>query len=177
VRKLAPLLLLALLVGIAHAAPGESNVAGCNRAIIGSGRSDWHSYSVVAGPVGFPEGALHSMSRTGNGQLVAKAPIVVEGHSRVMISVPPALRHRVFLYYGRVIGRNGQPTTSFTESGGYSATEFIPCEDKPRTVWPGGVRVKGNGPVRLSVTMLGRFGPIFLHLGRPKPLRAPPSGR
>jgi hypothetical protein len=35
------------------------------------------------------------------GDLVAKGPLLVEGHSGVTVKVPEALRERVFLYYGR----------------------------------------------------------------------------
>jgi hypothetical protein len=85
--------------------------------------------------------------------------------------VPPDLRGRVFLYYGAMRDRNGQPTTSFANARGYDETEFQLCGNKPRTVWPGGLRVRGDGPVRLNVSAEGRS--YVLHLGRPTVFRAP----
>lgn len=150
-------------------APTESNVAPCDKAIIGHGSADWRSESIVAGPVGVRKHPLSQMSQTGNG-LVAKMPLLVEGREpeTVTVSVPPGLRDRVFLYYGRVIGRDGQPTTSFAEARGYSETEFRLCGNKPRTIWPGGIRVKGTAPVRLHVWVEGKTEPIPLRLGRPQ---------
>ena len=81
--------------------------------------------------------------------------------------MPPGLRGRVFLYYGRVLDRNGNPTTSFNQARGYEETEFQPCEDRPRTIWPGGVRIKGTAAVHLTVTVAGR-APMILRLGRPQ---------
>lgn len=145
----------------------ESNVADCRQTMIGHGRADWRGTSVVAGPVGVARNPLSAMSRTRNGQLVAKMPILVAGHSPVVVSVPPRLRHRVFLYYGRMLDREGHPTTSFTQARGYGETEFEPCIDRPRTIWPGGIRIKGRSAVHLIVAPEGA-GPVPLRLGRPR---------
>jgi hypothetical protein len=120
------------------------------------------------------------MSPTRNG-FVTKMPLLVAGRApeTVTVSVPPILRSRVFLYYGRILGRDGQPTTLFSEARGYGETEFQLCGDKPRTIWPGGIRVKGDGPVRLLVRVDGE-APVSLHLGRPQayvPASSPPGGR
>lgn len=146
------------------------NVAPCEKAIIGSGKPTWRRESIVAGPVGVRRHPLRGMERTVNG-LGAKLPILVEGRApmTVTVSVPRRLRQRVFLYYGRVIGRDGEPTTSFAGARGYSETEFQLCGDKPRTVWPGGVRVRGRAKVHLLVHVDGRPAPIRLPLGRPQP--------
>jgi hypothetical protein len=89
-------------------------------------------------------------------------PLLVEGRApaTVTVSVPPRLRQRVFLYYGT--------SSSFTRERGYSEIEFQPCDNKPRTIWPGGVRVKGRAPVRLDVFVADRVEPFVLRLGRPK---------
>jgi hypothetical protein len=112
---------------------------------------------------------LDQMSQTRNG-LVTKMPLLVEGRAPevVTVSVPPALRDRVFLYYGRVMGRNGQPTFSFADARGYGETQFQLCGNKPRTIWPGGIRVKGRAPVHLLVTVVGTPKTTPLPLGRPK---------
>lgn len=166
------------LLGGAGVAGGasDSNVAPCEKAIIGHGSAGWRGESIVAGPAGGRRHPLERMSPTANG-LVAKMPILVEGRTpeTVPVSVPAGLRDRVFLYYGRVIGRDGKPTTLFTEAHGYSETEFQLCDNKPRTIWPGGIRVKDRGPVRLLVEVEGG-DPIRLPLGRPRPLRGAPNG-
>ncbi|HVS99912.1 MAG TPA: hypothetical protein VHE08_05285 [Solirubrobacterales bacterium] len=146
----------------------EANVADCSQAIIGSGRATWRSESVVAGPVGVNGAAIRTMSRTGSGDLINKMPLLVEGEDAVTVSVPRALRKRVFLYYGQLEGRDGKPTHSFAEARGTGETKFRPCTDKPRTVWGGGIRVRGTGPVRLLVHQDGGAEPAILHLGRPR---------
>jgi hypothetical protein len=104
---------------------------------------------------------LRRMQQTKKG-LVAKMPLLVEGREpeTVTVSVPPALRGRVFLYYGA-------PST-FTQDRGFAAIEFQPCGNKPRTVWPGGIRIKGTAPVRLNVFAEDRAEPDVLKLGRPQ---------
>jgi hypothetical protein len=166
VKALLALALVPLLTATAYAAPGETNVADCEQTA-GGAVPNWRSASDVAGPLGVLDNTLQHASRTHNRQFLAKMPLVVEGNRTVTLSVPPPLRNRVFLYYGRVIGRNGQPTTSFSQSAGYSETEFRPC-DRRVSAWPGGMRVRGTGPVHLTVTVEGRPGSIPLRLGRPK---------
>jgi hypothetical protein len=147
----------------------ESNVAPCDRAIVGHGSAGWRREAVVAGPVGVRRHPLGAMSRTQNG-LVTKMPLLVEGRApeTVTVSVPPGLRNRVFLYYGRILDRKGQPTTTFAEARGYGETEFQLCGNKPRTIWPGGVRIRGDKPVRLLVKVEGQPEPLVLPLGRPR---------
>ena len=160
--------LAAIVATLALVAPAEANVAPCEKAMIGHGPADWRSESVVAGPVGVRRHPLDAMSPTRNG-FVTKMPLLIEGRApeTVTVSVPPALRSRVFLYYGRLRGRDGQPTTTFSEARGYGETKFQLCDDKPRTIWPGGIRVKGSRPVRLVVGVEGE-APVPLLLGRPQ---------
>jgi hypothetical protein len=146
----------------------ESNVADCSKAMVGSGAADWRKEAVVAGPVGVLKDGLAHMTRTADGDFLAKLPLLVEGTDPVTVSVPPALRGRAFLYYGRIIGRDGRPTTSFFRARGYDRTEFRPCAGKPRTAWPGGLRIKGTAPVRLLVDTGAGAAPIPLRLGRPR---------
>jgi hypothetical protein len=164
---LATLLTAALTVGVGPTA--ESNVAPCDKAMIGHGSADWRSESAVAGPVGVRLHPLSAMSQTRNG-FVTKMPLLVEGRApdTVTISVPPGLGSRVFLYYGTIRGRDGKPTTSFADARGYGETEFQLCGNKPRTIWPGGIRVRGDRPVHLLVTVEGAAKPIPLRLGRPR---------
>jgi hypothetical protein len=103
-------------------------------------------------------------------------PVIVEGSTPVTLSVPPRLQHRVFLYYGRLLGRDGKPTTQIGKASGFSEVVFEPCAHKPRTAWPGGIRVKGRKPVRLTVRIEGDPEPIPLPLGRPAVYRPPNLG-
>jgi hypothetical protein len=160
-----------VLVSAAAAAPGSTQVASCERGPItgGPGPADWRQRAVVAGPLGVPRRPLSQMSETNNGQLTAKMGVIVEGSASVTLSVPAQLQHRVFLYYGRMSDRNGQPTTQIGRALGFGEIVFEPCDYKPRTAFPGGIRVKGRGPVLLKVAVDGAPDAIPLPLGRPKP--------
>jgi hypothetical protein len=162
----------------AFAAPAEPHIADCERGpvMIGSSSPDWRRELLDAGPLGVRKQPLSEMSRYSPrrpGELLTKMPALVEGHDVVTLSVPPRLRHRVFLYYGYYEGPGGKPSTSFYDSPGSAAIEFRPCADKPRTIWPGGIRVKGRQPVTLTVTVEGRSDPVPLRLGRPQLYRPP----
>jgi hypothetical protein len=162
-------LLLILGAAVAVAQPVRTQEATCETGpvMIGSGSPDWRRTSLDAGPLGVAEHPLSQMSRTRNGQLLAKMPALVEGHAPVTLSVPPQLRHRAFIYYGFHEGPDGRRSTGF-DSPGSSEVVFRPCADKPRTIWPGGIRIKGRRPVRLLVWVEGSSDPIPLALGRPK---------
>ena len=162
--------LTALTIASAAAALPESNVAPCDKAMIGHGTADWRSKSIIAGPVGVSRRPLRAMSRLSSGDLTTKMPILVEGREpeTVTVSVPEALRGRVFLYYGQVRDRDGQPTTSFANARGYDETEFQLCGNKPRTIWPGGIRIRGMAPVHLTVHVGDESDAFQLQLGRPR---------
>lgn len=148
----------------ASGASTDKNVASCaDNVLIGHGKASWRSESSSAGPVGLPKWPLRQMSAMKNGDLVTKAGLLVEGTAPVLVKVPESLRERVFLYYGR--GPNHHPV-SFAESNGFSEVEFQPCEDRPRTIWPGGLRVKGKGSVHLAVEAEGKM--TVLKLGQPR---------
>ncbi|MEX2108819.1 MAG: hypothetical protein WD827_08030 [Solirubrobacterales bacterium] len=115
------------------------------------------------------------MSETNSGHLIAKMPVITKGSDLVTLSVPPRQRQRVFLYYGRFEDRNGNPTGIIGRAHGFSEVTFEPCTDRPRTAWPGGIRVKGRKPVRLTVRVEGDPDPKPLPLGRPTPYQPPAS--
>lgn len=162
------ILVVGLALALAAPATAGANVAPCDKAVLGHGPPNWRQLATTAGPAGVFKHPLSRMSRTDNG-LVAKMPLLVEGHTPVTVSVPPRLRGRVFLYYGNVLDREGHPSTSFANTRGYGQTFFEPCEGRPRTPWPGGIRIKGTAPVHLTVQVEG--GDSFqLFLGRPKVL-------
>ncbi|MFT3866228.1 MAG: hypothetical protein QM729_18360 [Solirubrobacterales bacterium] len=146
----------------ASGASADKNVASCDNVFVGHGSAGWRRESSAAGPVGLSRRPLRRMSAMKNGDLVAKSPLLVEGHEAVTVKVPEALRERVFLYYGR----SGSKTISFADSNGFEEVEFRPCEDRPRTIWPGGIRVRGGGSVHLVVEAEGRKS--VLKLGRPQ---------
>jgi hypothetical protein len=164
---------IALLAVVpAAAAPTEPHVASCDLGpvMIGSGKATWREESLSAGPLGIRRNPLAQMSPYSQRKpnvLVTKAGVLVEGHHAVTLSVPPPLVHRVFLYYGFHEGPGGKRSTSFYDFPGSSSVEFQPCSDKPRTIWPGGIRVEGRKPVRLNVTVAGQPGVHRLRLGRP----------
>lgn len=107
------------------------------------------------------------------GWLLSKMMALLAGHRTVILSVPPRLRHRAFLYYGGHRGPDGERSTSAYDYPGDSEITFEPCRDKPRTVWPGGIRVKGRHPVQLLVRVEGEAKAAVLRLGRPM-IAAPP---
>lgn len=171
------LAVLALMVGaiaasVATAGTTEPHLASCDPGpvTIGSGKATWRQESLSAGPLGIRRNPLSEMSpyspRKPN-VLVTKAPILIEGHEPVTLSVPARLAPRVFLYYGFHEGPDGKRSTSFYDSPGSSSIEFRPCADKPRTVWPGGIRVRGRKTVHLTVTVDSQPDRIPLQLGRP----------
>ncbi|HEY1355601.1 MAG TPA: hypothetical protein VGF09_04735 [Solirubrobacterales bacterium] len=169
VARVAPLGLLVLLIFAAQAPAAGTQEATCETGPVtaGSGSSDWRRTSLDAGPVGVLEHPLSHMSRTANGQLVTKMPALVESQAPVTLSVPQRLRDRVFIYYGFHQGRDGRRSTSL-DGPGFSEVVFHPCTDKPRTIWPGGIRIKGTQSVRLLVETEASPRPIPLVLGRPR---------
>ena len=146
-------------IALSTGAAAELPVAPCDKAILGHGSADWRSEAVFAGPVGVRRHPLGAMSPMRNG-FVTKMPLLVEGRApeTVVVSVPPGLQRRVFLYYGQ--------SSSFANDRGDAAIEFELCDNKPRTIWPGGIRIKGDKPVHLLVSAEG-LPPIRLPLGRP----------
>ncbi len=150
-----------------------ANVAPCAPGVTmaGSESPRWPDGSSVAGPVAVPRNPLARMFEAKNGWLYAKVPLLVAGHRYVVVSVPAELRKRVFLYYGHILDVEGNRTTSFFRARGYGETEFRPCHGKGRTVWPGGVRVRGRAPVSLLVAIEGEPRSRSLTLGRPTPSR------
>ena len=148
-----------------------AQIASCHPGPVtdGNGGPGWRRTSLVAGPVGVARDPLRFASPYGKRrphQLVTKMPMLVDGHESVRVSVPRALRNRVFLYYGFHPGPRGGRSASFYDYPGDPAVVFRPCLSKPRTVWPGGIRMKGRRPVRLVV---GAGEHRFtLRLGRPR---------
>ncbi len=174
-KRLAPLAALVLLIGASQASAAGTQVASCEQGPVtdGPGPANWRQKSIAAGPLGVFRHPLGQMSETQSGQLIAKMPVLVAGNASVALSVPPGRKHRVFLYYGRLRDRNGNPTTAIGRAPGFSEVVFEPCADRARTAWPGGIRVIGRKRVWLTVKVEGRPDPIPLPLGKPTPYRGP----
>jgi hypothetical protein len=147
----------------------EANVAECGSAAssTGSDPAVAGKESIVAGPVAVGAAPLARMTEANGGELYAKMGVEVSGHQFVVLSVPLALRNRVFLYVGRILDAEGTERKSLLAAPGYSETELQPCPGRARTLWRGGIRVHGRAPVYLLVTVEGRTESLRLPLGVP----------
>ncbi|HEX3735256.1 MAG TPA: hypothetical protein VHU86_08885 [Solirubrobacterales bacterium] len=149
--------------------PAEANLALCGPGEgVGASPAAQRNATARAGPVAVAPRPLRGMRRDPNGQLYTRMSILVRGHRFVVLSVPLELRNRVFLYYGQILDNRGRTAASLFRAPGYAETELQPCRHETATVWSGGVRVIGAGPVRLLVTVEGRSRSIPLLLGRPR---------
>lgn len=130
-----------------------SRVRDCDITFDGPGPADWRKHSLWIGPFGlagpgpgpdFDEGALE------HGLLTVKTPTMVAGHRPVTISVPREQRHRV-----GILGVHPRPA--------YASVTYVPCDDKPRTVFAAGFLLRDRRPVTLLVQV--GDGPVrHLHL-------------
>ncbi len=146
----------------------EANLAPCGSdGGVAARPSDWRQATERAGPLAVSPRPLQAMRRGREGNLYARMPVLLSGHRFVVLSVPLELRNRVFLYYGQITDNRDHKPSSLFRAPGYAETEFQPCRHASHTVWSGGIRVIGQGPVRLLVTVEGHPHSIPLHLGRP----------
>ncbi len=118
-----------------------SKVRDCDITFDGPGPADWRKRSLWIGPFGlagpgpgpdFDEGAHEG------GLLLLKTPTLVAGHRPVTISVPEAQRYRV-----GILGVHRRPA--------YASVTYVPCDDKPRTVFAAGFLLRDRRPVTLLV--------------------------
>jgi hypothetical protein len=151
----------------------EAAVAACGRSSSPTTTTAraWSGSSSAAGALRVPARPLATMVEVKAGQFAARMPVLVGGHDYIVLSVPLALRKRVFLYYGRVADRTVRPLSSLRSVASYAEVEFQPCRDRPRTIWPGAIRVIGRAPVRLLATIEGQPRSIPLALGSPSSTR------
>lgn len=125
--------------------------AGCGDAIIGSGKPDYRRHSTSTGSFSLFGGGRDFANATRTGKVfVTKIPAVVAGHVTVRVSVDP---RKAGLLYGPV------HTARRVEDGAATVT-FVPCKDKSRTVWPGGLVLAARAPVTVRVTAAGRKSSI-----------------
>lgn len=142
-----------------------TTVARCT-GFIGQGSKDWRKTSIVAGPVGVnrkppPLGFMPRSPK--DGILATKMPLLIEGQNKIRISVPAGTQ-RILLFYGKKAG-------TVYSNRGFRSILFVPCEGNRRTIFPGGIKVKGRRPVRLKVSSEDGSQNWTLKLGRPGPLK------
>ena len=106
----------------------------------GSGRVGWRQDASSVGPFGLT-GSGRDFSRgriDPDGLYRTKTPAVVEGVRPVTLSVPAAERDRLGI---------------LTVAGDreYARVTFVPCEDRPRTIWPAGLALRDRDPATLIV--------------------------
>jgi pimeloyl-ACP methyl ester carboxylesterase len=128
--------------------------ARCPSAIAGPGAPDWRAKSTVAGRFGlFGSGRDFSRAATvGHGTLETKIPAIVAGHGRVVLRVTEREQGQVGLLWGRAALRGDRRTIGEA----FGRIVFLPCADKPRTVWPGGLLLASRKRITLQVDAGGR---------------------
>lgn len=118
-----------------------SKVRDCDVTFIGPGHADWRKHSLWIGPFGLagpgPGPDIDESAHEG-GLLLLKTPTMVAGHRPVTISVPKAQRYRV-----GILGVHRRPA--------YASVTYVPCDDKPRTVFAAGFLLRDRRPVTLLV--------------------------
>jgi hypothetical protein len=118
-----------------------SKVRDCDITFIGSGPADWRKHSLWTGPFGLAgRGSVPDFDESAHegGLLSLKTPTIVAGHRPVTITVPEAQRYRV-----GILGVHPHPA--------YASVTYVPCDDKPRTVFAAGFLLRDHRPVTLLV--------------------------
>jgi hypothetical protein len=142
---------LAAMLALALAPPlgaGTERVT-CNWPhFAGSAGADWRRRSAHAGPLGLSGSDhgrpnLHEGPFEDDGLFRLKTPTLVEGRRPVSLSVPPAERRRAGLL------------TLHSPEHGLAKVVIVPCGDRPRTIWAGGLVLRDRRPVRLTVRAAG----------------------
>ena len=119
-----------------------SKVRDCDIVFDGPGPPDWRRHSLSVGPLGLSgpaPGPVFRESSRAHGLLIVKTPTLVAGHRPVTISIPRALRYRAAIL-GVHPGRRG-----------YARVTYVPCTDKPRTVFAAGFLLRDRRPISLLV--------------------------
>jgi hypothetical protein len=115
-----------------------SKARDCDVVFDGPGPADWRRRSLAIGPFGLSGPDFHESPRA-YGLLIVKTPMLVAGHRPVTISIPRALRYRAAIL-GVHPGRSG-----------YARVTYVPCADKPRTVFAAGFLLRDRRPISLLV--------------------------
>lgn len=120
---------------------GSKTVTCHSIVFIGSGRPDWRRLSYVAGPFGLARSAADLGKRQKDGLFHTKDPVIVKRGRRAELWVPRAERHRVAITVADPDPRAGPS----------SRVVFVPCDSKPRTVWPAGLVLRDRAPITMQV--------------------------
>jgi hypothetical protein len=117
-----------------------SKLRDCDIVFAGSGHPDWRRRSLAIGPFGLAgrRGPDFDVGDFEGGLLTVKTPTLVAGHRRVTISIPPAQRYRA-----GILGVHPRPA--------YASVTYVPCADKPRTVFAAGFLLRDRRPLTLLV--------------------------
>jgi hypothetical protein len=117
-----------------------SRVRDCDIVFDGPGPADWRRHSRWIGPYGLtgPDGPDFQRGAFEDGLLVVKTPTIVAGHRPVTISIPAALRYRA-----GILGVHPRPA--------FAKVTYVPCADKPRTVFAAGFLLRDRRPITLLV--------------------------
>jgi hypothetical protein len=121
-----------------------SKVRDCDIVFDGPGPADWRKRSLSIGPLGLAgpgPGPDFGAGLFDRGLLTVKTPTLVAGHRPVTISVPEAQRDRV-----GILGVHPRPA--------YASVTYVPCDEKPRTVFAAGFLLRD----RRAVTLLVQVG-------------------
>jgi hypothetical protein len=118
-----------------------SKLRDCDVVFDGPGPADWRKDSRWIGPFGLagpgPGPDFDESSHEGD-LLTVKTPTMVAGHRPVTVSVPAAQRYRA-----GILGVHPRPA--------YASVTYVPCDDKPRTVFAAGFLLRGRRPITLLV--------------------------
>jgi hypothetical protein len=125
---------------------------GCSDAALGEGGAPQPKRDLVAGPAAFMNlraaARRHSDAFDGSGY---KSGFVIGGDKPVTVTVHRDNRRRVGLVYRHLT----QDQVFAGNSVGDHRIRFVPCMDRKRTGWPGGIVVGRSGCVRLSFRVEG----------------------
>jgi hypothetical protein len=120
-----------------------SKTRDCDVVFIGPGPADWRQDTDWIGPFGISRRSFVQGAYETDGSLYGiKTPMVVEGHRPVTISVPGDELNRV-----GILGVHPKPS--------YASVTYVPCPDKPRTVFAAGFELRDKRPFTLRVEIGG----------------------
>jgi hypothetical protein len=117
-----------------------SKVRNCDVTFDGPGPADWRRHSRWIGPFGLagPNGPDFDVGAFEGGLLTVKTPTMVAGHRPVTISIPGAQRYRAGIL-------------AVHPDRAYASVTYVPCDDKPRTVFAAGFLLRDRRPITLLV--------------------------
>jgi hypothetical protein len=120
-----------------------SNTRNCRIVFIGPGSANWRQDTYWTGTFGISRRSFSQGAYATDGSLYRiKTPTVVEGHRSVTVSVPRDELDRV-----GILGVD--PKLSYT------SVTYVPCRDKPRTVFAAGFELRDKRPFTLHVEIGG----------------------